>query len=306
MLIIDTHTHIYSPDEKRYPPAKELLKHGWEGEPMSKPLRPPGKASLEDLHQESRANGVAAVCAIQTATFYRWDNRYICDSARSNPDWVAGVCTLDPDDPHSPSILTHDTEVYGLRGLRSFPGKNGLDSDGVRALWKTAADLGIVVNVLVCIGPTPEGGWDSGKDYLPALHRMLKDFPGLLVALDHSLCMGAGHPDTGEALEALQRLAEHKNLHTKMSWVASGSKEPYPCRDTHPLCYKIIDAFGPERCAWGSSYPSALWTPKLGYRDHLRIFTHELELKSAARAAVLGETARRLWFKDSRLEAVEA
>ena len=90
MLIIDTHTHIYSPDEKRYPPAKERLEHGWKGEPMSKPLRPPGKASLEDLRQESRANGVAAVCAIQTATFYRWDNRYICDSARSNPDWVAG------------------------------------------------------------------------------------------------------------------------------------------------------------------------------------------------------------------------
>ena len=69
MLIIDTHTHIYSPDEKRYPPAKERLEHGWKGEPMSKPLRPPGKASLEDLRQESRANGVAAVCAIQTATF---------------------------------------------------------------------------------------------------------------------------------------------------------------------------------------------------------------------------------------------
>ena len=293
MLIIDTHAHIYSPDEERYPPVSE-------------PLRPPGKASLEDLRQESRANGVAAVCAIQTSTFYRFDNRYICDSARSNPDWVAGVCTLDPDDPHGPGILTHDTEVYGLRGMRSIPGKDGkLDSQGVRALWKAAADLGIVVNVLIC-GLTPQGGWDWGKDHLPAFHRMLKDFPGLRVAIDHCLCMQAGRPETADALAAMQRLAEHKNLHVKMSWVAWGSREPYPCRDTHPLCYKIIDAFGPERCVWGSSYPPALWTPKLGYRDHLRIFTHELELKSAARAAVLGETARRLWFRDSRLEALEA
>ena len=302
-MIIDTHTHIYSPDEKRYPPAKELLVLGWTGEPMSEPLRPPSPASLEDLWQESRAAGVAAVCAVQTSTFYGFDNRYICDSAKSNPDWVAGVCTLDPDDPHSPSILTQDTKGYGLRGMRSIPGKDGrLDGQGVRALWKTAADLGLVVNVLIAWTDS-QGGWYWGKDHLPDLHRMLKDFPGLTVALDHCLALQAGHPETGDALAALQRLAEHKNLHAKMSWVASGSREPYPCRDTHPLCYKIIEAFGPERCVWGSSYPSALWTPKLGYRDHLRIFTHELDLKSEARAAVLGETARRLWFRDSRLEA---
>ena len=183
MLIIDTHTHIYSPDEKRYPPAKELLTLGWTGKPMSEPLRPPGKASLEDLRQESRANGVAAVCAIQASTFYRWDNRYIYDSGRSNPDWVAGVCTLDPDDPYSASTLTHDIQVYGLRGLRSIPGKDGLDSDGVRALWKAAADLGIVVNVPISWTDS-KGGWDWGKDHLPGFHQMLKDFPGLPVALD--------------------------------------------------------------------------------------------------------------------------
>ena len=96
MPIIDTHAHIYSPDEDRYPTI--------EG-----PLRPPqGKGSLEDLREESRANGVRAVCVIQTSTFYRFDNRYILDSSKANPDWVAGVCTLDPDDPRSPSLLVRN------------------------------------------------------------------------------------------------------------------------------------------------------------------------------------------------------
>ena len=301
MLIIDTHTHIYSPDEKRYPPAEELLTEGWTGKPMSQPLRPPsGKAALEDLRRESRSAGVVAACIIQTSTFYRFDNSYICDSARSNPDWVAGVCTLDPDSPDSPSVLTHDVKVYRLRGLRSVPGKEGLDSEGVRALWKAAADLGIVVNVLIS-WTNSQGVWYWGKDHLPAFHRMLKDFPGLPVVLDHCLNIQAGRPETGAALAELQRLAKHKNVHAKMSWVASGSREPFPCRDTHPLCYEIITAFGPERCMWGSAYPSALWTPKLSYSDHLKIFTHELELKSEARAAVLGETARSRWFRDSQL-----
>jgi predicted TIM-barrel fold metal-dependent hydrolase len=298
MPIIDAHTHIYSPDEKRYPPARELLTEGWTGKPMSQPLRPPGgNAAVEDLRRESQSAGVTAACIVQTSTFYRFDNRYICDSARSNSDWVAGICTLDPDDPYSPSVLAHDTNVYRLRGLRSIPGKDGLDSEGVRALWKGSADLGIVVNVLISWTDS-KGGWYWGKEHLPGFHRMLEDFPGLPVVLDHCLNIQAGHPQTGDALAALQRLAKYQNVHAKMSWVAAGSRKPFPCSDTHPLCYKIIETFGPERCVWGSAYPSALWTPRLTYRDHLRIFTHELELTSETRAAVLGKTARKLWFRN--------
>jgi predicted TIM-barrel fold metal-dependent hydrolase len=270
---------------------------------MSEPLRPPGgKAAVEDLRQESQSAGVSAACIIQTSTFYRFDNNYLCEAARSNQNWVAGVCTLDPDSPDSPSILTHDTTVYRLRGLRSIPGSSGLDCDSIRALWKAAADLGIVVNVLIS-WTNSKGAWYWGKDHLAGFHRMVKDFPSLPVVLDHCLNIQAGRPETDAALAALLQIAKHRNVHAKISWVAAGSKEPYPCRDTHSLCYKIIDAFGPERCVWGSAYPSALWTPKLGYRDHLKIFTHELELTNQARAAILGETARRLWFKDLTLPA---
>ena len=78
MLIIDTHAHIYSPDEKKYPPIAD-------------PKRPPrGTGSLDHLRRETRAAGVRAVCAIQTSTFYRFDNSYICDSSKGNPDWIAG------------------------------------------------------------------------------------------------------------------------------------------------------------------------------------------------------------------------
>ncbi len=59
---------------------------------------------------------------------------------------------------------------------------------------------------------------------------------------------------------------------------------------------KIIDTYGPERCVWGSNFPNVLWTPKMTYAEHLKIFTDELPLKEKARAQVLGETARRLWF----------
>jgi len=61
---------------------------------------------------------------------------------------------------------------------------------------------------------------------------------------------------------------------------------------------KIIETYGPERCVWASSFPNDLWTPKISYAEHLRIFTEVLPLTSAARRQILGETARRLWFRD--------
>jgi L-fuconolactonase len=272
MLIIDTHAHIYSPDEKRYPP-------------IDKPLRPPGrKGSLEDLRRESQSTGVKAVCAIQTSTFYRFDNRYICDSARANPAWIAGVCTLDPDDPHSPGLLERFVREDGIRGMRSIPARDGrLDHPGVRALWQTALDQGIVINLLI------------NRDKANEAEELLKEFSGLRVVLDHCLNLKAGK-DLQSTLGDVLKLSRRANLHAKLTFLPTGSAAAYPCADMHEACLKIIEAFGPERCVWGSDFPCELWTPKVSYVEHLRIFTHDLKLKDSARAAILGETARKLWF----------
>ena len=272
MLIIDTHAHIYSPDEKKYPP-------------IDKPLRPPGgKGSLEDLRKESSASGVRAACLIQTSTFYRFDNRYIRDSSKANPGWTAGVCTLDPDDPNSPAQLREFVRDYNIKGMRSIPAADGtLDHPGVAALWKTALELGIVINVL--IGHEKAGQADA----------MLAKFPDLRVVLDHCMDLKIG-PDLDETLAAVLRLSRRKNLHAKLTFIPTGSAGGYPCRDMHSTCRKVVEAFGPERCVWGSDFPCELWTPKVTYAEHLRIFTHELPLNDSAMTEILGGTANRLWF----------
>lgn len=276
MLVVDTHAHIYSPDEKKYPV-------------IEKPLRPPaGKGSLEHLHELTKVNGVEKACLIQVSTFYRFDNRYICDSAAANKDWTAGVCTLDPDDPHSPGLLKHYAEKYGLRGMRSIPAKDGrLDHPGVRALWKTASDEGLVINMLI------------GREKAREAERLLAAFPKLRVVLDHCLNLKAG-PGMEATLGDVLRLAQFKNLHAKLTFLPTGSATGYPCADMHAPCLKIIEAFGAERCIWGSDFPCELWTPRVTYAEHLRIFQKDLPLKDAARAQILGETARRLWFNAAR------
>ena len=273
MLIIDTHAHIYARDEKRYPP-------------IDKPLRPPGaKGTLGELRAESASHGVRGACLIQTSTFYRFDNRYICDSAKVSSDWTAGVCTLDPDDPHSPGLLSRYKRDFGIKGMRSIPGQSGrIDGEGVRQLWKTATDEGLVINALI------------RRENAENLSRMLTEYTSLQVVLDH--CM---YPEIGPQYEAILddvlRLSRFKNLHAKLTFVPTGSKQKYPCADIHDAVLKIADTFGPERCVWGSDFPCELWTPGVSYSQHLQIFLKDLPLRDQARQHILGLTARKLWFQ---------
>jgi predicted TIM-barrel fold metal-dependent hydrolase len=276
MLIIDCHAHIYGEDETKYPT-------------IEKPYRPPrGAGTLTHLRREMMAAGVSFVTAIQTSTFYRWDNRFTADSARANADWMVGVCTLDPDDPHSPGLLEQYVRESNVRGMRSIPAADGrLDHPGVRRLWETAEQLGIVINVLV------------NRDKRDELTAMLERQPKLRVVLDHCLNVKIG-ADLDAIVADAVTLARAANLHAKLTFIPTGSDEPYPCRDLHDACRAVIRAYGADRCVWGSDFPCELWCPKVSYAQHLKIFTHELDLDEQAQAAILGKTAERLWFAKKR------
>lgn len=277
MLIIDVHAHIYSPDEKRY-------------QPKSQPLRVPGnKGSVEDLRSVMRANAVSAVRAIQTVSFYGYDNRYLCDAARTHAGWLAGVCTLDPDDPHSPGLLREFVREHRVRSLRSIPSpsrKTGFDDPGVRALWKIAVDEGISVDIFL-----------MRPELVDSAVKLLKDFPSLTVGFCHCMDLKPG-PKLEPSLNAVCGLARFKNLYAKVDFIGTGTNMNYPCTDLHEACLKVIDAYGPERCVWGSCFPNELWTPKVTYAEHLRIFQEALPLTDEARRWILGETARKIWFPD--------
>ena len=107
MVIIDTHAHIYADDVVRYPP-------------IDNPIRPPANSgTVPTLQALIKENEVAGVCIVQPGTYYRWDNRFICDVSKAYPKQMAGVCTLDADNSKSPELLEGYVRGYGARGLRT-------------------------------------------------------------------------------------------------------------------------------------------------------------------------------------------
>ncbi len=273
MLIIDSHAHIYADDDRIYAP-------------IAKPFRPPkGTGTVAHLQRERKGAGVSHVLAVQTTTYYGWDHRFLIDAVRANPDWMAGICTLDPDDPHSPASLEQYGRGHNIRGLRSYQSAEGpLDHPGAVRLWEAARRLGLVVSVRV------------NRDKSADLAALLKRFPDLMVVLDHCMYLAVG-PEYDRTLKDLVNLAQHPNLHAKLSFIPTGSSKAYPFEDLHDACHRIIAAYGPDRCLWGSAFPCELWCPKTTYAQQIRLFSHGLGLDARARDAILGRTAHRLYFE---------
>lgn len=274
MLIIDSHTHVYSPDEWRYPPTPEAR-------------RPPaGVGSLQNLQETCESNGVTAAVVIQTHSFYRWDNRYISHLAATQSNWIAGICALDPEDPKGPAILTELVMRDSVRGVRILTLNSGhLDVPEVRRLWARASELGLVVNVVTSTAHTDQ------------LASLLHAFPTTTAVLEHSLCINRVQ-DKAESIKALRSLARISNAVVELSDLPVVSTEGFPFRDAHDLYMTIIEMFGPERCVWGSGFPTEFWVQKADMSQALGVFAHEMPREEAARAQVLGATAARLWFPD--------
>ncbi|MGH2349985.1 MAG: amidohydrolase family protein [Chloroflexota bacterium] len=271
-MIVDTHAHIYSPDETAYPAIEQPYQP------------PPGTGSPEHLRREMEAAGVDRVMMVQTTTFYGWDNRFVRDTAAAAGEWAAGVCTLNPDDPHSPDVLYALVHTANVRALRTYASGAGgrYDHPGNRRLFEAARRLGIVVNALLSV--------DAADD----LARMLGEYADLPVVLDHCLALKVG-PKYEATVAKVIELAGHPNLHAKLTFLPTGSVEAYPFRDLHDACRRFVDAYGPDRCVWGSDFPTELWCPKVSYASHLELFRRELRLTAAEQAAILGGTAQRLY-----------
>ncbi len=273
MPIVDAHPHIYSPDRDAYPTIDEP----WEpGEP----------ASADDLKKMMDVVGVDRAVFIQTSTFYGHDNRYIMDSAKEHAEWACGVVTLDPDDESHIDLLEDGVKNSNIRGMRgTTDSMRRISSPNVYRLWTRAMELGIPVNCMVM----------DELDRVPEIERIAQDLGDLKIVIDHCFMLNT-RQRTEETLQALELLAKLPNVYAKLTPGTHGSYRVYPFVDMHDPLKRVIGAFGPNRCVWGSNFPNALWSKGASYAQNLHLFVKELGLSLPDKADILGVTAMSLWF----------
>jgi L-fuconolactonase len=177
---------------------------------------------------------------------------------------------IDLTKPEARAALPAWREQPGMLGLRlTFhrPDTRAQLTDGTADwLWPAAEQHGIPVMV-------------HAPDGLPRLADIAQRHPGLTLIVDHMgfgrETMDANAPAGAERVAALARC---RNVFVKVSALPCFSSEPYPFRNLNEPLRRVIEAFGPQRCFWGTDLSRML--EHCSYRQGVTHFTEELDFLS--------------------------
>ena len=228
-MLVDSHVHVASSDEQRYPRHPTGAGSTWGQHARG----------VEELLVHLDTSEVDRAVVVQAVGIYGFDCRYAADvtAGRDRLALVGAIDMAGPDVGASVERLSSTTE---LAGLRLF----GVDSEGAgwltdgagSTIWNLASRTGCV------LVPTIFG------DALPALRQRMEQCPDVDVALDHCAFPDLGGPD---AMAPLLGLADLTRLHLK---VTSHNLDT----DGDPLVFldALVEAFGPERVCLGVRPPA--------------------------------------------------
>ena len=269
--LVDTHTHVVSPDPDRYPLSPRELSGTWY-------LDAP--ASAEELAAAMDASGVDRAILVQAVGAYTYDNRYAADAAQADPGHFVSACCIDAEAEDATRTLDYWIRERGMSGIRLFAlareGPSWLIDERTVPLWQRASEL--EANVIVTILP----------HQLDELETVLIRFPETPVSLDHCAFALA----QADSAERLFQLSARSNLHLKVSTHVLDDAVAHE-GSARPLMRRLVDAFGPDRIMWGSDFCQ---THDRSYAELVQLARESFaDLDTEERSACLAGTARRLW-----------
>jgi predicted TIM-barrel fold metal-dependent hydrolase len=274
-MIVETHVHIASPDQKKYPRLPEAA--GW---------GPEQEVSAEGLLQMMEGAGIDKAVLTQRNRAYRFDNSYIADAALQHPKRFASLGMLDPLTDDACDRLTYWVRERGMHSLRLYLTEPGtpplwLEDPRTIAVIQRAEHLSIPVCIL------------AHFDQFGSLRKVLERFTRLRIALEH-----LGLPDLKEgppyrSSEPLFKLAKaSSNLYLKFSSpnvYASAEGRSTP----REFFSRLVDHFGAPRIMWGSNFPRTVDRP---LKAQLELAKESLSfLLSEEQRFIFGETALNFW-----------
>lgn len=274
MLTIDAQLHAYERDDASRP---------WHGV-----LAGPPEATGEQTVALMDEAGVDGAILVSAFTMYRYDASYAREVQRRHPGRFALVKPVDPADPAVAEIMADWKRTSGAVGVRMLLARGGLAADpadpGLNRVLATAARLSLPVNLHIA------GRLDQGIE-------LIRRHPDTRIVVDHlGLVQPHEHPVPAEpwaALDKVLTIARFDNVAMKLTGVCTLSHRPYPFDDIWEHVCRLIDAFGMDRCLWGTDWTRAV--AFLSFRQGVDAFRATSRLSRGDKAKLMGENAARLY-----------
>jgi len=230
--------------------------------------------------------GVDGAILISPFSMYRYDASYALEVYGKHPTRFGLVR---PFDPHSDSIaeeMAEWTGNAGVIGARIMLTAEPFEADhpGLNRILDAGAAAGVPVNVMC-----------STK--LGLFGELARRHPNALMVIDH---LGIPQPPEPPApaepwadLPEVLSLAALDNVVIKISGAGTLSHEPFPYPDIWEPLRQIFDAYGLDRCLWGTDWTRA--TRLLNYEQGVEAFRVTDQLSDAEREVLMGGTLKRVY-----------
>ncbi len=197
-------------------------------------------------------------------------NDYALEAAKRYPDRFAVMGRISLEKPESAALLPKWKEQPGMLGVRLTFNRGGAAwlSDGTADwFWPAAERAGLPVMFLA-------------PGNMPAFVAIAERHPRLTLIIDHmALSVDIAKANkVAQAIEQTVALAKFPNVSIKLSSAPAYSLESYPFRDMKAHLKRCFDAFGPQRCYWGTDITNSF--AKATYRQRIIHFTEELDFLS--------------------------
>ena len=250
MLIVDSQIHI------------------WQNGRMSAHHRQIPTYSMDDALAEMATAGVDAAVIHPPSSLGEAVNTLAVEAVRAHPDRFCILGHFDLQSPDREQIVARWRERPGMLGFRftfNQPHQQAWWTDGsLDWFWAACERHALPVGLLA-------GG------HLAALARIAERHPGLRLHIDHLGRVGGGKGGADDAafadLPEMLALARLPNVAVKMSGAPSYSSQPYPYRNIHGHLRRIFEAFGPDRCFWGTD----ITRMPCSWKQCVTMFTEELD-----------------------------
>jgi predicted TIM-barrel fold metal-dependent hydrolase len=273
MAIIDSQVHAYEANTPKRP---------WATVPNW-----PAHVTGDEMVEAMDKVGVDGAIFISAFSMYRYDASYAVEVQKKHPGRMAIVKPIDPDNPAAGEVIAEWRKTPGAVGvrimLRKEEGRRPNDP-GFGRICREAARHGFPVNILC---------WDNLDNGTALIDR----HPDTRFILDH---LGILQPRTPPAppepwkdLPKVLELAKRKNCVIKVSGACTLSREPYPFNDIWDPLARVFDAWGFERCLWGTDWTRAFAV--VNYENAVRPFMETKRLSASERALLMGEACAKAY-----------
>jgi predicted TIM-barrel fold metal-dependent hydrolase len=271
-------------------PTIDVQVHAYEKNTPSRPwagfLQGPDEVTGDDMVAAMDKVGVDGALLISPFSLYQYDASYALAVYAQHPNRFGVIRPINAQSDTVADDFAAWAATKGVVGARIMLTAQEYQADdaGLNQILAAGAKAGIPVNVMA-----------SGK--LPLLLELARRNPNSQIVIDHVGIVQPFLPPVPENpfadLDNVLALAACNNVSIKISGAGTLSHQPYPYADIWEPLGKVFQAFGFDRCMWGTDWTRAV--ELLNYEQGVEAFRVTDQLSDSERTTLMGGSLMKIY-----------